>query len=192
MVSKSRSGSAGALVREQHLLQRVAAEAETERLERDHLVWRNVPEVDRRAEVLHEPGLRGLRRRLEDEVVTSISCAISSISPVRISPVGRKIPAVPLSRASVITFHAPASSSSLIHCTQRYGREVDLRVLRADLGEDGEVAGEVGDQLELRSRGISTVPSEISTCVRPSVRQPALVLVDLPSDDRRPRRGSRR
>jgi hypothetical protein len=50
-----------------------------------------------------------------------ISCAISSIRPVRMSPSLRKIPAVPPSRASVITFHAPALFSSLIHSTHWYG-----------------------------------------------------------------------
>src|SRR5579859_3022584 len=56
------------LVAKQDLLQCVAAQAEAERLERDHLVGRDVPEVDVRAEVLDEPRLRALRRRLEDEV----------------------------------------------------------------------------------------------------------------------------
>jgi hypothetical protein len=37
----------------------------------------------------------------------------------------------------------------LIHSTHWYGAKNDVGVLRADLGEDGEVAGEVGDQLEL-------------------------------------------
>src|SRR5207342_2451076 len=52
-----------------HLLQRVGAEAEAERLERDHLVGRDVAEVHLGPEVADEPGLRGLRRRLPDEVV---------------------------------------------------------------------------------------------------------------------------
>src|SRR3954447_17792280 len=66
--SKSSSGRGGAVAMK-HLLQRVAAETEPERLERNHLVGRNVPEVDRRTEFLDEPGLRCLRRRLPDEVV---------------------------------------------------------------------------------------------------------------------------
>src|SRR5947199_2008374 len=69
MASKSRSGSAGAVATEQHLLQGVPTQAEAERLERDHLVGRDVPEVHGRAELLHEPGLGRLRRRLEDEVL---------------------------------------------------------------------------------------------------------------------------
>ena len=77
------------------------------------------------------------------------SCAISSIEPGAHLAGRRKMPAVPPSRASVITFQAPASSSSLIHCDPLVRREHDLGVLRADLGEDGEVAREVGDQLEL-------------------------------------------
>ena len=44
-------------------------------------------------------------------------CAISSSRPVRMSPSERKIPAVPPSRPSVITFQEPAASSSLIHST---------------------------------------------------------------------------
>src|ERR1700751_1861274 len=64
------STSAGGcrLAAKEHLLQRVAAQPEAQRLERDHLVGRDVPEVDVRAEVAHEPGLARLRRRLEDEV----------------------------------------------------------------------------------------------------------------------------
>ena len=46
-----------------------------------------------------------------------ISCTISSIRPERTSPLPRKMPAVPPSRASVITLAAPASISSLIHAT---------------------------------------------------------------------------
>src|SRR5882672_10266519 len=68
-VIDSTSGSWSALVTEQHLLQRVAAQPEAERLERDDLLRRDVAEVDLAAEVLHEPRLRGLGRRLEDEVL---------------------------------------------------------------------------------------------------------------------------
>src|SRR6266478_5729635 len=56
------------LVAKKHLLQRVRAQAETERLERDHLIGRNVPEVDARPEMTDEPRLRRLRRRLEDQI----------------------------------------------------------------------------------------------------------------------------
>src|SRR5688500_9641725 len=61
IASKSSSGSWGAIATE-HLLQRVAAKPEAQRLERDHLVGRNVSEVDGRPELLHEPRLGGLRR----------------------------------------------------------------------------------------------------------------------------------
>ncbi len=109
-----------------------------------------LPEVHVGAEVLHEVALRGLCRRLEDNVAGCRSRAtISSISPVRISPFGRKMPAVPPSRPSVITFQAPASSSSLIQRDPLVGREDRRLVLRPDLGEHDEVACELGDQLEL-------------------------------------------
>src|SRR5712691_8816703 len=65
------SSSAGGcrLAAKQHLQHRVAAQAETQGLERDDLLGRDVAEVDVRPEVLHEPGLGALRRRLEDQVV---------------------------------------------------------------------------------------------------------------------------
>src|SRR5437762_2499958 len=55
------------LVAKKHLLQSVGAQAKTERLERDHLVGRDVAEIDRRTEMTDEPRLRRLRRRLEDQ-----------------------------------------------------------------------------------------------------------------------------
>src|SRR5947207_2618588 len=64
-------GSCRAGVAKQNLLQRVAAEAEPERLQRDDLLGRDVPEVDLGAEALDEPRLRGLRGRLEDDVLES-------------------------------------------------------------------------------------------------------------------------
>src|SRR5689334_16565683 len=56
------------LVAKEHLLQRVGAQPETERLERDHLVGRDVAEIHRRPEVPDEPCLVRLRGRLEDQV----------------------------------------------------------------------------------------------------------------------------
>src|SRR6266516_3842990 len=66
IASTSGSWSAGTVAK-QHLLERVAAEAAAQCLERDDLVWRNVPEVDARSELLDEPGLGRLRRCLEEE-----------------------------------------------------------------------------------------------------------------------------
>src|SRR5688572_25647216 len=67
IASTSGSWSAGALAK-QDLLHRVAAQAQSERLERDHFLGRDVAQVHVRPELLHEPGLVRLRRRLEDEV----------------------------------------------------------------------------------------------------------------------------
>src|SRR5436189_6461031 len=67
IASKSTSGSWGALAIEQHLLHRVAAEAEAKRLERDHFLGWDVAEVHVRPELLHEPRLARLGRRLEDQ-----------------------------------------------------------------------------------------------------------------------------
>src|SRR6476620_6764748 len=104
------STSAGScwLATEQHLLQRVAAQPEAQGLERDHLVGRDVAEVDVRAEMLDEPRLALLRGRLPDQrlegdgVLDLVDEACAQ-----------------LSRLSAMTRHAPASSSSCIHCTQR-------------------------------------------------------------------------
>src|SRR2546428_12016156 len=63
------SGRSRLGVAKQHLLERVASQAEAERLQRDDLLRRDVAEVYLGAEMLDEPRLRRLRRRLPDEVV---------------------------------------------------------------------------------------------------------------------------
>src|SRR5204863_5128293 len=68
IASKSTSGSWGALAIEQHLLHRVAAQPEAERLERDHFLRRDVAEVHVGPELLDEPRLARLGRRLEDQL----------------------------------------------------------------------------------------------------------------------------
>src|SRR2546429_565961 len=68
IASTSGSWSAGVVAKE-HLLQRVAAEAAAERLERDDLFRRDVPEVHGGAELLDEPRPGGPRRCLEDDVL---------------------------------------------------------------------------------------------------------------------------
>src|SRR5215210_12277 len=65
IASKSTSGCGSALAIKQDLVEGVAAQAQPQRLERDHLVGRNVAEVHVRAELLHEPRLGPLRRCLE-------------------------------------------------------------------------------------------------------------------------------
>src|SRR5262249_59879476 len=65
--STSGSGSAGAVAK-QHLLEGVATQPVAQRRERDHLVGRDVPEIDRGPELLDEPGLSGLRRGCEAEL----------------------------------------------------------------------------------------------------------------------------
>ena len=58
-------------------------------------------------------------------------------------------------------------------------REDDLGVLRADLGEDGEVAREVGDQLELAlARDVDRAVGDLDVR-EPELAEPALVLVEL-------------
>src|SRR6059058_1461238 len=149
MASKSSSGRGGALAIEQDLLQRVAAQAEPQRLERDDLLGRDVPEVHIRPELLDEPGLRGLRRRLEDKVLDGhlVNDLVDETGPhLAVRTVDPRGPALP-----ALGDHLPgARLELLLDPFDPLVRGVDdLLVLRADLGEDGEVAPELLDQLEL-------------------------------------------
>src|SRR5919197_22871 len=147
--SKSSSGSGGALAIEQDLLQRVAAETQAQRLERDHFLGRDVAEVHVRAELLHEPGLRSLLRRLEDQVVDVdlvrdlVDEAGAHLAVRAVDPRG----------AALAAFgdHLPGAGLQLLldPLDPLVRRVDDGFVLRADLGEDGEVARELFDQLEL-------------------------------------------
>ena len=88
------------------------------------------------------------------------------------------MPAVPPSRASVITFQAPASSSSRSHCVHSSCAVLDRRVLRADLREDGEARGEVGDQLEFAlARDVHGAVGDLDVGEAELV-EPPLVLVE--------------
>src|SRR5581483_7654237 len=142
-------GSWSVVAKQQHLLQRVAAQAEAERLERDHLVRRDVAEVDVRPEVLNEPGLALLRRRLPDHAVERDGVLDLVDQP------GAQLAARPVDAGgaalAALGDHAPgAGVELLLHpLDPEVRRDVDLLVLRADLGEDGEVARELLDQREL-------------------------------------------
>src|SRR5918911_509311 len=148
MASKSRLGSR-AVATEEHLLERVGAQAEPQRLERDDLLGRDVPEVHARPELADEPGLGALRRRLEDQVVDGDlmrDLVHEAGAHVAIRPVDPGAAAL-----APLRDHLPGARLELLLDPGHplVGRVDDVRVLRADLGEDGEVAREVGDQLEL-------------------------------------------
>ena len=155
---------------EQDLLERVAAEAEPERLERDHLVRRDVAEVDRWAELADEPGLSRLRRRLEDDVRGTnlhrdLADQLGAHAAGRVEDAG----GAALAR---LGDHLPGAGGELLVQPPHplVGRVLDGRVLRAHLGEDGEVAREVGDQLEL------TLAWDVDRAVRDlDVRDPEAV-----------------
>ena len=78
------------------------------------------------------------------------------------------MPAVPPSRASVIAFHAPAASSSLIHSIHSSGANSTALSLEPTSERTVKSRANSAISSSLRSRGRSIVPSEISTCVRPS------------------------
>src|SRR4029077_4365749 len=68
LIASTAAASGSVNVTKEHLFQRVAAQTEAQCLERGQLVRRDVAEVDRRAELLHEPCLRRLRRGFENDV----------------------------------------------------------------------------------------------------------------------------
>src|SRR5918994_6693152 len=147
--SQSTLGSRRGLVRQQDLLERVAAQAEAQRLERDHFLRPDVAQIDLGTEVLDEPRLRALRGRLPDQVV--------EVDLVRdlVDQAGPHVAvlAEDAGGASLASLgdHLPRTGVALLldplHPLVR--REHDLRVLRADLAQDDEVAGELVDQLQL-------------------------------------------
>src|ERR671935_396195 len=148
IASRSGSWSAGAVAK-QHLLQRVAAEPEPQRLERDDLLGRDVAEVDVRTEVPDEPRLRRLRRRLEDQVADGdlvhdlVDEAGAHLARRPVDPCGAALAA--------LCDHLPGASVELFldPLDPEVGRVVDVGVLRTDLGQDDEVTRELVDQLEL-------------------------------------------
>src|SRR5215471_10916926 len=77
------------------------------------------------------------------------------------------MPAVPPSRPSVITFQAPAVSSSLIHSTQRYGAMFTSESFEPTSERTVKSRASSAISSSLRSRGRSMTPSETSTCCRP-------------------------
>src|SRR5690348_15402427 len=178
----STSGSWSRLATEQHLLQRVAAQPEAERLERDDLLGRDVAEVDIGPEVADEPRLRGLRRRLPDDVVEvelvrdlvdepGAHVAVLAEDPggAALARLGDHLP-----RPGILLFLEPLDP--LVR------REHDLRVLGADLGEDGEVLREVRDQLELAlARDLHGAVGDLDVRDAEAL-EPALVLLELVAD----------
>src|SRR5438105_1622016 len=78
------------------------------------------------------------------------------------------MPAVPPSRPSVITFHAPASSSALIHSTHWYGAYTTSASFEPTSESTVKSRAKSAISSSFRSRGRSMTPSETSTCVRPS------------------------
>src|SRR5215210_1384029 len=92
MASKSSSGCGSALAIEQDLVEGVAAQAEPKRLERDDLVGRDVAQVHLGPELGDEPGLRGFRRRLEDEL-TDVDLVDDLVDEARPHLAGRPVDA---------------------------------------------------------------------------------------------------
>src|SRR5919201_300979 len=179
MGSTSGGRSAGVLAK-QHLLQGVATQPEPEGLERDDFLGRDVAEVDVGAELLHEPGLRRLRRRLEDEVVNG-NVVDDLVDEPGAHLAGR---AVDPGRTAFAAFgdHFPSAPVELfldpLHPEVR--RVVDVRVLRADLRENGEVLCKLRDQLELAlARDLERAVGDLD--MREAlIREPALELIELP------------
>src|SRR5579862_563187 len=163
----------------EHLLQRVAAQPEPQRLERDHFVGRDVAEVDVRPEMLDEPGLAVLRRRLPDQVLERDG-VLDLVDEARAQLAARPVDAGGAAFTALGDDAPGACVELLAHPLHpQVRRNVHLRVLRVDLGEDGEVTSEVGDELELPlARNLDRAVGDLH--VREAVfREPMLELVDL-------------
>src|SRR5438094_3332395 len=178
IASTSGSWSAGAVAK-QHLLERVAAQAEPQRLERDHFFGRDVAEVDRGPERLDEPRLGGLRRRLEDDVhrTDSHRDLTDQLRPHAAGgvedPGGTAFPR--------LGDHLPGPRVQFLlkPLDPLLGCVVDRRVLRADLGEHREIASEVGNQLELSLAGDCDRSVRDLDVLEPKPLQPHLVVLEL-------------
>ena len=110
---------------------------------------------------------------------TGSSWTISSIRPLRTSPLPRKMPAVPDSRASVMTFQAPARELLADPLDPLVGREDRLGVLGADLREHAEVLRERLDDLELAlAREVDRAVRDLDA-LEAVLAQPAAVAVEL-------------
>ncbi len=149
----------------------VRAQPEPDRLQREHVLGRDVAEVDVGTEAPHEPHLLVLARSLEQDLLRRDRVRRSRRSgPSAPRRRGGRCRTFPLSRASAITFHAPASSSGWISSTHRYGRHDPRVVLGADLGQHDELLRQSLDQLELvvvRSRS----SRRRSRCARARARE---------------------
>src|SRR4051812_24625687 len=175
------STSAGScrLATEQHLLQRVASQAEAQCLERDHLVRRDVAEVDVGPEMPDEPGLALLGGRLPDQGVER-NRVLDLVDEPGAQLAARPIDAGRAPLAALGDDAPRARVELLLHpLDPEVRRDVHLGVLRADLREHGEVAREVGDELELAlARDLDRAVGDLD--VRESVLgQPALELLEL-------------
>ena len=140
-----------------------------------------LPRLTVRPEVLHEPGLRRLRRRLEDESWSATRARSRRSAPCACRRPWRKMPALPPSRASVITFHAPASFSSP-QPLQPTGTARTRPSLSFEPTSERTVKSRAKSAISssLRSRGISIVPSLISACSIPSSFSHCLYSSNLP------------
>src|SRR5262245_3543730 len=180
MASTLGSRSAGAVAK-QHLLQRVPTQTEPERLERDDFFRRDVAEVDVGPEVLHEPRLRFLRRRFEDELL-HVDLVRDLVHEPRAHLSGRPIDA---GRAALAPLgdDLPRTGLELFvdPLDPEVRREVDLSVFRAHFGEDGEVGRELTNQLELALAGNLERPVGDLHVREALLDQPSLELVELPA-----------
>src|ERR687897_1142505 len=172
------SGSGGAVAKE-HLLQRVGAKAAAKRLERDGFLGWDVPEVHGRPETLHEPGLRGVGRRLEDDVV-EVDGRADLLDQV--GPHGAVRPEDP-GACALAGFgdHLPGAGVELLAEPLRplLGSELDGGILRPNLGEDREVASQVCDELQLLlARNLDGAVRDLDV-VEAELAEPLLVALQL-------------
>ncbi len=183
---RARCAQAQVAVALRQQVERVEAQAAAQRLQRDHVLGADVAEVRRSA----RPGAAAT------PAASAAAPRRSRVSLPERAPGSRRrarrgrlpsasnSPTVPLSRPSAITIAAPAARSLSISAHQSLATA--SAALAADLGDHGELAGELRDQLGLararqRQRAVGDLDVIDPQLVQPLdvALQPSLVDGDL-------------
>src|SRR5262249_55977145 len=133
--------------------QGVGAQALADGLDRDHVLGRDVAEVHVRPEVLDEPDLLGLARRLEDDAA-GVDLHLDLVDESRLD-LARRVVDADGARLAPLDDHLPRTGPQLALdlIDPPAGRDDLGTILAADLGEHREVLRHALDVAELLGEG---------------------------------------
>src|ERR1700680_1591730 len=165
----------------------VRTQPQAERLQRDHVAWRHVGEIDVAAGAGHEEGLQLLGRRFEDEP-PAVGAAVDDL----LDDVEAGLPAW-------VADAAATAFPCLGHDEGRSGREVlldeghpliagqrgrALSVLVAHLAQDNELLGGAGDELRLsRGRQMNRAVRDFDITAAVPLAEVEVILDEILSDE---------